>query len=146
CASWPKWAALRRLNRASRPVLGSLLCRALPSPMNSGLAVCAQWPLTASPCSAVFTSSAIVGGRCRRCVRHSSVFCTASILCRCCLRIPRLMASHSAAHGNAPRQFGGGLCRISVIVPALNEQEHLPATLGSVALAPGDELIVVDGG
>jgi len=36
--------------------------------------------------------------------------------------------------------------RISVIVPTLNEQLHLPATLGSVALAPGDELIVVDGG
>ena len=37
-------------------------------------------------------------------------------------------------------------CRISVIVPTLNEQEHLPATLRHVALAPGDELIVVDGG
>src|SRR5262245_19999227 len=37
-------------------------------------------------------------------------------------------------------------CRISVIVPTLNEQAHLPATLDSVALAPGDELIVVDGG
>lgn len=37
-------------------------------------------------------------------------------------------------------------CRISVIVPTLNEQEHLPATLSRVALAPGDELIVVDGG
>ena len=56
------------------------------------------------------------------------------------------MASHSAAHGRAPRQFGGGLCRISVIVPTFNEQEHLPATLSRVALAPGDELIVVDGG
>ena len=37
-------------------------------------------------------------------------------------------------------------CRISVIVPTLNEQEHLPATLSRVELAPGDELIVVDGG
>ena len=35
---------------------------------------------------------------------------------------------------------------ISVIVPVLNEQEQLPATLSHVALAPGDELIVVDGG
>jgi rSAM/selenodomain-associated transferase 2 len=33
-----------------------------------------------------------------------------------------------------------------VIVPTLNEQEHLAATLAHVALAPGDELIVVDGG
>jgi rSAM/selenodomain-associated transferase 2 len=36
--------------------------------------------------------------------------------------------------------------RISVIVPTLNEQAHLPATLKGVTLAPGDELIVVDGG
>jgi rSAM/selenodomain-associated transferase 2 len=36
--------------------------------------------------------------------------------------------------------------RISVIVPTLNEQDHLPATLRGVILAPGDELIVVDGG
>jgi rSAM/selenodomain-associated transferase 2 len=36
--------------------------------------------------------------------------------------------------------------RISVIVPTLNEQDHLPATLRGVTLAPGDELIVVDGG
>ena len=36
--------------------------------------------------------------------------------------------------------------RISVIVPTFNEQEHLPATLSCVMLAPGDELIVVDGG
>jgi rSAM/selenodomain-associated transferase 2 len=35
---------------------------------------------------------------------------------------------------------------ISVVVPALNEQEGLSATLAQVALAPGDELIVVDGG
>ncbi|HEY7495992.1 MAG TPA: TIGR04283 family arsenosugar biosynthesis glycosyltransferase [Candidatus Tectomicrobia bacterium] len=35
---------------------------------------------------------------------------------------------------------------ISVVVPTLNEQEHLPATLARVALAAGDELIVVDGG
>ena len=38
------------------------------------------------------------------------------------------------------------LSRISVIVPTLNEQDHLPATLRGVTLAPGDELIVVDGG
>jgi rSAM/selenodomain-associated transferase 2 len=37
-------------------------------------------------------------------------------------------------------------CRISVIVPTLNEQDHLSATLRGVTLAPGDELIVVDGG
>ena len=37
-------------------------------------------------------------------------------------------------------------CRISVLVPTLNEQEHLPATLARVELAPGDELIVIDGG
>lgn len=36
--------------------------------------------------------------------------------------------------------------RISVIVPTWNEQQHLPATLRSIPLAPGDELIVVDGG
>jgi rSAM/selenodomain-associated transferase 2 len=36
--------------------------------------------------------------------------------------------------------------RISVIVPTLNEQDHLSATLRAVILAPGDELIVVDGG
>lgn len=36
--------------------------------------------------------------------------------------------------------------RISVIVPALNEQAQLADTLGRVALASGDELIVVDGG
>jgi rSAM/selenodomain-associated transferase 2 len=35
---------------------------------------------------------------------------------------------------------------ISVIVPTLNEQEHIPATLASVDLAATDELIVVDGG
>ena len=36
--------------------------------------------------------------------------------------------------------------RISIIVPTLNEQAHLHATLASVALAPTDDLIVVDGG
>ena len=36
--------------------------------------------------------------------------------------------------------------RISVIVPTLNEQPCLAATLDAVALAPGDELIVVDAG
>lgn len=41
-------------------------------------------------------------------------------------------------------QSGAG--RISVIVPTLNEQEYLPATLSHIVLAPGDELIVVDGG
>jgi uncharacterized protein len=40
----------------------------------------------------------------------------------------------------------GPYTSISVIVPTLNEQEHLPATLARVALAAGDELIVVDGG
>jgi rSAM/selenodomain-associated transferase 2 len=36
--------------------------------------------------------------------------------------------------------------RISVIVPTLNEQEHICATLSHIHLAAGDELIVVDGG
>jgi uncharacterized protein len=36
--------------------------------------------------------------------------------------------------------------KISVIVPVINEQEQLAATLSHVQLAPGDELIVVDGG
>ncbi len=36
--------------------------------------------------------------------------------------------------------------RISVIVPALNEQAQLAATLSQVTLGSGDELIVVDGG
>jgi rSAM/selenodomain-associated transferase 2 len=36
--------------------------------------------------------------------------------------------------------------RISIIVPALNEQLSLDATLAHVPFAPGDELIVVDGG
>ncbi|ETW95793.1 MAG: hypothetical protein ETSY2_47570 [Candidatus Entotheonella gemina] len=35
---------------------------------------------------------------------------------------------------------------ISVIVPVINEQEQLATTLSRVQLAPGDELIVVDGG
>ena len=35
---------------------------------------------------------------------------------------------------------------ISVIVPVINEQEQLATTLARVPLAPGDELIVVDGG
>src|SRR5574341_1654302 len=136
CASWQKWAVLRRSNRASRLASASPLCRVLPSPMNYALAVCVQWPLTVSPCCAVFTSSAIVDGRYRLCARRSSVFCTVSILCHCCLRIRRRMASHSVTHGTDPRQFGGGLCRISVIVPTLNEQEYLPATLSRIALAP----------
>ena len=50
------------------------------------------------------------------------------------------MASSSAVVTPSPAP------RISVIVPALNEQDHLPATLRGVTLAPGDELIVVDGG
>lgn len=45
-----------------------------------------------------------------------------------------------------PRARVGPAFRISVIVPALNEQVHLDATLAHVPLAPGDELIVVDGG
>ena len=36
--------------------------------------------------------------------------------------------------------------RISVIVPTLNEQDCLTATLDALALAPGDELIIVDAG
>ena len=36
--------------------------------------------------------------------------------------------------------------RISVIVPVLNEAEHLASTLSHVILSSGDELIVVDGG
>lgn len=36
--------------------------------------------------------------------------------------------------------------RVAVIVPALNEEKHLAATLASVELSAGDELIVVDGG
>lgn len=35
---------------------------------------------------------------------------------------------------------------ISVLVPTLNEQEHLAGTLARVALEAGDELIVIDGG
>jgi uncharacterized protein len=42
----------------------------------------------------------------------------------------------------AARQTG----RISVIVPTFHEQRYLADTLSRVALAPGDELIVVDGG
>jgi hypothetical protein len=41
---------------------------------------------------------------------------------------------------------GEASCRISVIVPALNEAAQLPTTLFHIFLAPGDELIVVDGG
>ena len=36
--------------------------------------------------------------------------------------------------------------RISVIVPTLNEQACLAATLDTLALAPGDELIIIDAG
>jgi rSAM/selenodomain-associated transferase 2 len=36
--------------------------------------------------------------------------------------------------------------RISAIVPTLNEQACLAATLDALALAPGDELIIVDAG
>ncbi len=42
-----------------------------------------------------------------------------------------------------PRDHG---IRVSVIVPVINEQEQLATTLSHVQLAPGDELIVVDGG
>jgi len=75
---------------------------------------------------------------------------TPASLARYCVRltIPRQFGGghlQCAAPGRST-QFGGGLCRISVIVPTLNEQEHLPATLSCIALAPGDELIVVDGG
>lgn len=42
----------------------------------------------------------------------------------------------------------GGVCRVavSVIVPALNEEESLPATIRSAREARADEVIVVDGG
>lgn len=40
----------------------------------------------------------------------------------------------------------GSGSRVSVIVPALNEEAQLPHTLAHVRLAAGDELIVVDGG
>src|SRR5262249_58102644 len=50
------------------------------------------------------------------------------------------MASSSAVVTPSPSP------RISVIVPTLNEQDHLPATLKGITLASGDELIVVDGG
>lgn len=36
--------------------------------------------------------------------------------------------------------------RISVIVPTLNEEQHIGATLAHLRLAPGDEILVVDGG
>ena len=49
------------------------------------------------------------------------------------------------ARSAEPTAAASGTC-ISVIVPVLNEQEQLTATLSHVALAPGDELIVVDGG
>ncbi len=42
-----------------------------------------------------------------------------------------------------PPNYG---CHISVIIPVINEQEQLATTLSHVRLAPGDELIVVDGG
>ncbi len=48
----------------------------------------------------------------------------------------------TSSAGGIPRP----LARIAVIVPTLNEQHHLPATLRSVTLSPGDELIVVDSG
>jgi rSAM/selenodomain-associated transferase 2 len=44
-----------------------------------------------------------------------------------------------------PTEPGQSL-HISVIVPTLNEQEHLHATLVRVHLTPADQLIVVDGG
>jgi rSAM/selenodomain-associated transferase 2/rSAM/selenodomain-associated transferase 1 len=37
-------------------------------------------------------------------------------------------------------------CRLSVVIPTLNEEEHLAATLESVAAEPDLEVIVVDGG
>jgi len=55
--------------------------------------------------------------------------------------VDRLPPNCTSGRATQPRAL-----RISVIVPTLNEQEHLAATLGSVVLAPGDELIVVDGG
>lgn len=45
-----------------------------------------------------------------------------------------------------PRHAEAQTPRISVIVPALNEEHYLAATLASVELAPADELIVADGG
>ena len=44
-----------------------------------------------------------------------------------------------------PQSTDSGI-RISVIVPVINERAQLAATLAHVPLAPGDELIVVDGG
>jgi len=37
-------------------------------------------------------------------------------------------------------------CLVSVIIPALNEQCHIAATLGAVGRSPSHEVIVVDGG
>ena len=37
-------------------------------------------------------------------------------------------------------------CRLSVVIPTLNEEEHLAATLDGMAVEPGLEVIVVDGG
>jgi rSAM/selenodomain-associated transferase 2 len=45
-----------------------------------------------------------------------------------------------------PRRADDQMLRISVIVPALNEEHHLAATLASVKLSSADELIVADGG
>lgn len=41
---------------------------------------------------------------------------------------------------------GAAVGRLSIIVPTLNEQTQLPATLARLRLTSGDELIVVDGG
>jgi uncharacterized protein len=46
----------------------------------------------------------------------------------------------------SPGSKPGSADRISVIVPTLNEEAQLPATLAHISLAPGDELLVVDGG
>jgi uncharacterized protein len=53
--------------------------------------------------------------------------------------------AHQGWPGTPVSQTASG-DRISVIVPTLNEEAHLPATLSHISLAPGDELIVVDGG
>ena len=47
---------------------------------------------------------------------------------------------------HSPVVYAAAPPRISVIVPALNEEQGLGETLAHIALAPGDEVIVVDGG
>ena len=46
----------------------------------------------------------------------------------------------------AGRREAARPCRMSVVIPTLNEEEHLAATLDSIAAEPDLEVIVVDGG